>query len=292
VKHRPRKANRSDTTEIKTGPESHMNAKKFSTLGTIEQQRSVLPQLILRDGPRGSVSNPKRMTYGLPPMPLQQFPGSIPRSYSNAQFERCAPLFLGAEAENRMQASSARRLSQVRSEGERSDAASASGLSGILRVLSMIGLLLLGGCAGFTQPMSDVELRAESESCARSALCRNLIEDRPPVLALAVNDARLCETNARIAESILAREGLATQRFVVRLNAPRSGDFQTAGAQSQLLHTFVAAQVNKRWYAVDNGALPFCDRVCRLSEALHGVELISGSIKPEVTVGDAALAAR
>ncbi len=269
-----------------------MNTKKFTTLGNIEQQRSVLPQLIFRDSPRGSSPVPKRLTYGLTPMPMQQFQSAISRSYSTSQIERCAPLFLGAEAENRMHAPSARPSFQSGDDGERRDAPSASGFSGILRVLSMIGLLVLGGCAGFTQPMSDMELRAESDSCARSALCRTFIEDRPPALSLAVNDARLCETNARIAESILVREGLPTERCVVRLKAPRRGDFQTAGAQSQLLHTFVAAQINNRWYAVDNGALPFCDRVCRLSEALHGVELISGSTKPKVTVGDAAVAAR
>jgi hypothetical protein len=158
--------------------------------------------------------------------------------------------------------------------------------------LALLSLLALGGCASFTQPISDRELRAEAADCARSALCRLLIEDRPTVLTLAVNDARLCETNARVAESILQREGLATRRFVVRLKPTRRGDFQTEAARSQLLHTFVAAQIGKRWYAVDNGALPFCDRICRLDEALHGVEWVSGDTKPNVAVGNAVLAGR
>lgn len=161
----------------------------------------------------------------------------------------------------------------------------------ISRPLSFLALgaalLGLGGCAGFTQPLSDAELRAESDGCARSALCRTFIEDKPPVLASAVNGAALCETHARVAEAILAREGLETRRYIVRLK-PARGGFDTAAAQTQLVHTFVAAQVNHRWYAVDNGALPFCDRVCRLDEALHGVTVISGS----VTVGDAQVAQR
>jgi hypothetical protein len=134
--------------------------------------------------------------------------------------------------------------------------------------------LALSGCASFTVPLSDNALRAEDENCAKSSLCRLLIEDRPPALVRASNDARFCETNARIAESILNREGIETRRYQVRLPSNRKGDFKTAEAQTQLLHTFVGANLHGKWYAVDNGALPFCDRICRLSEALHGVELI------------------
>lgn len=145
--------------------------------------------------------------------------------------------------------------------------------------LSMFGLLTmallaLSGCASFTVPLADNAIRAEDDNCSKSALCRLLIEDRPSVLVRASNDARFCETNARIAESILSREGIETRRYRVRLPAAKKGDFKTAEAQSQLLHTFVGANLHGKWYAVDNGALPFCDRICRLSEALHGVELI------------------
>jgi len=132
----------------------------------------------------------------------------------------------------------------------------------------------LSGCASFTVPLSDNALRTEDENCAKSSLCRLLIEDRPPALVRASNDARFCETNARIAESILNREGIETRRYQVRLPTNRKGDFKTAEAKTQLLHTFVGANLHGKWYAVDNGALPFCDRICRLSEALHGVELI------------------
>lgn len=150
--------------------------------------------------------------------------------------------------------------------------------------LLLLAALGLGACASFSVPMSNAELAAESASCARSALCRTFIEDRPPVLALAVNDAKLCEVNARTAETILTREGIETRRYTVRLR-PRAGhDFRSDAAQSQLLHTFVAARVDSRWYAVDNGALPFCDRVCRLSEALHGVDLVSRGDQPRVSV--------
>lgn len=177
-------------------------------------------------------------------------------------------------------------------ECSRSSAAGLATLNLPLRGLALTCLLALGGCAGFTQPMSDLELRAEADNCAQSALCRMLIEDRPPVLTLAVNEARLCETNARVAEAILLREGVPTRRFVVRLKPSRRGDYTTEAARSQLLHTFVAAQIDKRWYAVDNGALPFCDRICRLDEALHGVEWVSGDIRPNVAVGNAVLATR
>lgn len=164
--------------------------------------------------------------------------------------------------------------------------------SAIIRHIALAGLLALGGCAGFTEPMSDLALLEESENCAKSALCRTFIEDRPPVLMLAVNDAILCETNARTAETILGHKGIQTRRFVVRLKPRDKNDFKSAEAQTQLMHTFVAANVSGRWYAVDNGALPFCDRVCRLSEALHGVEHVSGDTRPAVSVGNAAIATR
>jgi hypothetical protein len=148
----------------------------------------------------------------------------------------------------------------------------------LLRGLIVVQALGLAACAGFTQPMTDMELRAEADSCARSTLCRALIEDRPAVLSLAVNDAALCELNAQRAERILAREGVETRRYIVRLKAKNQNDFRSSGAQTQLLHTFVAANVNNKWFAVDNGALPHCDgQVCRLSEALHNVDLVSSN---------------
>ncbi|MGD9582783.1 MAG: hypothetical protein AB7V26_03800 [Lysobacterales bacterium] len=158
--------------------------------------------------------------------------------------------------------------------------------------LLLLATLGLGACASFSVPMTSTELAAESASCARSALCRTFIEDRPPVLALAVNDAKLCEVNAQTAETILTREGIETRRYTVRLKPNTSKGFSTDAAQSQLLHTFVAARVNTRWYAVDNGALPFCDRVCRLSEALHGVEFVSSSDQPRVSVDQPLVSSR
>lgn len=268
-----------------------MNTKKITTLGTLQQQRAVLPQLIYRHGVTTSAPAPETLRYGLPVRAESALPASIAQ-HGNARAERCAPVFLHTESQIDSYVGRLTLAAQTRRSAAAADAKSAAPFASILRALSLIGLLMVGGCAGFTQPMTDMELRAESESCARSALCRGLIEDKPPVLALAVNDARLCETNARIAESILLREGVETRRFVVRLKAPRSGDFKTEGAQTQLLHTFVAAQIEKRWYAVDNGSLPFCDRICRLSEALHGVELISGSTESEVTVGEVIVAGR
>jgi hypothetical protein len=270
-----------------------MNAKKFTLLGTLQQQRAALPQLIYRDGVStpASAPAPSSLTYGLSPEPTFALSTSV-GAHSNARSQRCAPVFLGAESQIDSYVAQLGRATSTSADRANAKAKSAAPLAGILRALSLIGLLVLGGCAGFTQPITDMELRAEAESCARSSLCRTLIEDRPPVLTLAVNDARLCETNARIAESILSREGVETRRFVVRLKAPRGDDFTTPAAQTQLLHTFVAAQIDKRWYAVDNGSLPFCDRVCRLSEALHGVDLVSGSTKPEVNVGAVIVAAR
>jgi hypothetical protein len=223
-----------------------MKSAKFSTLGTLAQQRAALPQLICR---KGALLNE-----------------------------------LAALEQPRVQPSI--------SETALHNSNDANSIASLLRMLSLAGMLALGGCAGFTVPMSDMELRAEAENCAGSALCRLLIEDKPTVLTLAVNDARLCETNARVAERILQREGVETRRFVVRLKAPRHGDFKTEGAQTQLLHTFVAASINRKWYAVDNGALPFCDRICRLDEALHGVQWVSGDTKPRVSVGEATIAVR
>lgn len=237
-----------------------MNNNQKYMLGTIEQQRAALPQLIQRQGTSTATQPVRGLVFGMTPKAESSNFSTMHR--------------LGGD-------------SVTANPGQKTSA-----VDSMLRMLALMGLLALGGCAGLTQPMSDMELRAEADSCANSTLCRTFIEDRPPVLTLAVNDARLCETNARFAEAVLKREGVNTRRFVVRLKPLRSGDFQTAEAQTQLLHTFVAAKIDKRWYAVDNGALPFCDRVCRLDEALHGVELISGSIKPEVSVGTAVLAAR
>jgi hypothetical protein len=164
--------------------------------------------------------------------------------------------------------------------------------TGLLRAAVVLQLLSLAACAGFTEPMTDMELRAEADSCARSALCRTLIEDRPTVLTLAANDAALCEINAQRAERVLEREGVETRRYVVRLNPIDKSGFRSAGAQSQLLHTFVAANVNNKWFAVDNGALPHCDgQVCRLSEALHNVELVSSNNDYHVAVMKAAAGA-
>lgn len=160
---------------------------------------------------------------------------------------------------------------------------------GLARTVLLVQTLSLAGCAGFTAPITSAELNAEADSCARSALCRTMIEDRPTVLALAANDATLCELNAQRAESILEREGVETRRYVVRLRPLDASGFRGADAQSQLLHTFVAAKVNEKWFAVDNGALPHCDgQVCRLSEALHDVEVVSSNNDYHVAVIQAA----
>jgi hypothetical protein len=234
-----------------------MNRNDTSKLGTLAQQNAALPQLIYRQASAPRQAPVSGLVFGMVPTPaLQEFtPAPASESASGRSGRPVA-------------------------------------IDSLLKALSLMSLLALGACAGFTQPMTDLELRAEADRCANSTMCRTFIEDRPPVLALAVNDARLCETNARLAEDILKREGVPTRRFVVRLQPLRRSDFQTDSAQTQLLHTFVAANVNKRWYAVDNGALPFCDRVCRLDEALHGVEVISGDADPEVSVGTAILAGR
>ena len=158
----------------------------------------------------------------------------------------------------------------------------------LLRAIVLVPVLALGACTSFTQPMTDMELRAEADSCAKSALCRTFIEDRPPVLSLAVNDAALCELNAQRAERILEREGIETRRYTVRLKPASNAGFQTAAAQTQLMHTFVGARVDGRWFAVDNGSLPHCDQTCRLNEALHGVELVSSNNDYHVSVIKAA----
>lgn len=268
-----------------------MNAKNHSTLGTLDQQRNALPQLIYREGVRVATPTAQAQRFGMAPAPSRALEASISKPCS-AQVDAGTPVFLRSEfAQTEFKGNSQFGL-HPGAEAARHPASPSLPIARILRMLSLMGLLALGGCAGFTQPMTDLDLRAESASCANSALCRTFIEDRPPVLAMAVNDARLCETNARVAESILKREGVSTRRFVVRLKPVNTRDFKTEGAQSQLLHTFVAANVNQRWYAVDNGSLPFCNRVCRLSEALHGVELISGDTKSDVSVGAAVVASR
>jgi hypothetical protein len=269
-----------------------MFTKQSNLLGTLQQQRLALPQLIYREPRKLAEKETQCLTYGLTPTPSPSA-SAAPTAGESRSSARGTSIFLTSESVGTVLLRDNARFSAIIPDRPAKTVLKKRRLSGsLLKLLSLITLVALSACAGFTQPMTDMELRAEGESCAKSALCRGLIEDRPPVLTLAVNDARLCETNARIAESILQREGIATRRFVVRLNAPRRGDFTSEAAKSQLLHTFVAANVNKRWYAVDNGALKFCDRVCRLSEALHGVELISGDTNPHVDVGNAAVAAR
>ncbi len=268
-----------------------MNTKTFSPLVTLEQHRAELPLLLYRQGVRAAQLPSRPMTYGLIAAPEAQPESAMAMGPTRRDSE--APVFLrGVSIDGEYQGNAPRRALDTAGTATTGQGKKVSPVSGILRMLSLMSLFAIGGCAGFTQPMTDLELRAEANSCAKSSLCRVLIEDRPTVLTLAVNDARLCETNARIAEGVLEREGVETRRFVVRLNAPRRNDFKTDAAQTQLLHTFVAANVNKRWYAVDNGSLPFCDRICKLSEALHGVEVISGDVKPRVSVGAAVIAAR
>lgn len=135
-----------------------------------------------------------------------------------------------------------------------------------LRKVWAIALLaLLGGCASFTEVPSYKEVFAEQVRCSKSALCRTFIEDKPPVLKLAINDAPIGALHAEAAECILKAEGIETRKVVVRL--PGSNG-------EKVLHTFLSAKIEGDWYAVDNGALPFCGRVCKMAEALHNVELL------------------
>lgn len=138
-----------------------------------------------------------------------------------------------------------------------------SSLRGVMALLSMS---LLGGCASFNEVPTYSEVFAEQVRCSKSVLCRTFIEDKPPVLKLAINDAPIGVAHAEVAACILEKEGIETRRVTVRL----------PGSNGQkVLHTFLSARIEGDWYAVDTGALPFCGRVCTLAEALHNVELIS-----------------
>ncbi len=235
-----------------------------------------LPRLVIRSSERQAATNemPGSMRFGMVASPeldstVSAKAGIEPSSVSGrvaAAIDFSRPVAQGTQ-------SGRRTIADVMADGT----ALRQRINLLLRSLIILPIFGLAACAGLTQPMTDMELRAEATSCAKSALCRVLIEDRPPVLSLAVNDAALCELNAQRAERILEREGVETRRFVVRLNPVNAGGFKTAGAQSQLMHTFVGARVDGKWFAVDNGSLPHCDQVCKLSEALHNVELVSSN---------------
>lgn len=119
--------------------------------------------------------------------------------------------------------------------------------------------LLLSGCA---------------TDCYHSGVCRAVIGALPPQIEAARNDEPLCDLNARVAEDKLQSMGVETKRMLVEFRPANPGGFKSPGAKAMLRHTFVAARVDGRWYAVDNGALPFCDGACRLDEALHGVRRV------------------
>jgi hypothetical protein len=144
-------------------------------------------------------------------------------------------------------------------------AIAANSANSLFRLLGMLMLTLLGGCASFTEVPTYKEVFAEQVRCSKSVLCRTFIEDKPPVLKLAINDAPIGAVHAEVAECILKEEGIETRKVVVRL----------PGANGQkVLHTFLSAKIEGDWYAVDNGSLPFCGRVCKLAEALHNTELL------------------
>lgn len=132
-------------------------------------------------------------------------------------------------------------------------------------VLALTAFALLGGCASFTTVPTYTETFAEQVRCSKSLLCRTFIEDKPPILKLAINDAPIGAAHAEVAECILRKEGIPTRKIVVKLPGANGG---TA------LHTFLSAQIEGHWYAVDNGALPHCGRVCSMNEALHNVEVL------------------
>ncbi len=263
------------------------NSNRKSSPSIDHRELVALPRLVIRSSERQIATNemPGSMRFGMVAGPGRDgmvsakadIEGSAVSARVAAAIDFSRPVSQGTQ-------SGKRTIADVMADGT----ALRARINVLLRSLVILPILGLGACTSFTQPMTDMELRAEADSCAKSALCRVLIEDRPPVLSLAVNDAALCELNAQRAERILEREGVETRRFVVRLNPVNAGGFKTAGAQSQLMHTFVAARVDGKWFAVDNGSLPHCDQICKLSEALHNVELVSSNNDYHLAVRKAA----
>jgi hypothetical protein len=263
------------------------NSNRKSSPSIDHRELVALPRLVIRSSERQIATNemPGSMRFGMVAAPgrdgtVTAKAGVDATAFSDhvaSALDFSRPVSQGTE-------SGKRTIADVLADGT----ALRARINALLRSLVILPILGLGACTSFTQPMTDMELRAEADSCAKSALCRVLIEDRPPVLSLAVNDAALCELNAQRAERILEREGVETRRFIVRLNPVDSRGFKTSGAQSQLMHTFVAARVDGKWFAVDNGSLPHCDQICKLSEALHNVELVSSNNDYHLAVRKAA----
>jgi len=268
-----------------------MNRTRHFPTSTDPRQLVALPRLIIRPAGRPEAEDkaPPQLRFGLVAGPAAERIAQMTATAAVAPPQAHRPVAAPPRAMDFSTSASAIDVRPTSSEKPQ-DVVRKPMLFGLLRGLLTISLLGLAACTSFTQPMTDLELRAEADQCARSTLCRALIEDRPPVLSLAVNDAALCELNAQRAERILEREGVETRRYIVRLQ-PASGEgFRSAAAQSQLLHTFVGARVDGKWFAVDNGSLPHCDQVCRLSEALHNVELVSSNNDYHVAVAAAASA--
>lgn len=111
--------------------------------------------------------------------------------------------------------------------------------------------------AGIFDAPTAQEAQAERERCYESALCRLLIDDRPPVLFGALSDEPWCAQHAINAETYLKLHNIP-----YRLGAKY---FEMEGVG----HVYIIATVNNQEWAIDNGALPWCDRICTLDEALH-----------------------
>lgn len=132
---------------------------------------------------------------------------------------------------------------------------------------------LFAGCRSFT------EIVVENEpDCYRSKVCRTIIGAYPEQARFAKNDQSLCELNSKEAENNFEFLGIETRTYTVKLEPIERKGWKSEGAQSMLTHRFTAGKIDGRWYAVDNGMLPFCNGICRLDEALHGVKVI-GSIQ-------------
>lgn len=133
----------------------------------------------------------------------------------------------------------------------------------MIRAPFIVATLALAGCGLYVPKRTEVpwfeaasraELQAERRQCYASGVCRALIDPRPPVLFEALSAEPQCAFHASHAEAYLHAAGYETR-------------FAAAGQ-----HTWAEAKIDGKWWAVDNGALPWCDRVCTADEARHGVK--------------------
>lgn len=130
-------------------------------------------------------------------------------------------------------------------------------------LIIVLAVLSLVSCATSFNPRTHEELRDEAFGVYASPIGRVLIDERPAVLTQdAPAPTGQCAQDSVTVAKWARDRGLRS--WIVEVRLPWSKE----------MHSFAAIEVDGSPWAVDGYSLPWCDRVCSLGEALHGVEFV------------------